>query len=120
MKQSWYDELFGIIDNRQVESFLNLVTDDITFTVANHPPVVGKDAVRDMLAAFWSSINGLKHTFRNVFECQDHTIFEFMVRYTRTDNEEVSVPCVTIIRLRDGRVSDWRIYIDMAPVFSPG
>lgn len=119
MRSSWYEELFEIIDNRRLEAFLALLTDDITFTVANHPPVIGKDALRAALGAFWKSINGLKHTFRHVFESQGHLVFEFMVRYTRTDAEEVSVPCVTIIRLRDERVSDWRIYIDMAPVFAP-
>ena len=40
--------------------------------------------------------------------------------YTRTDDREVSVPVVTIYRTNArNQIADYRVYIDLAPVFAP-
>jgi hypothetical protein len=42
------------------------------------------------------------------------------VTYTRADDREVSVPAVTIYRTNGrNQIADYRVYIDLAPVFAP-
>lgn len=118
MRKSWYEELFGHIDNRRMDEFLSFLTDDIKLTVANHPTAAGKEWVRVAVGALWQSVNGVKHEFHHVFQDQGHMIFQATVAYTRLDNKVVSVPCVTIIRLEGDLVSEWRIYVDLTPVFA--
>ena len=46
------------------------------------------------------------------------TIVEADVTYTRLDGSTVTVPVVTIYRSRGGRIDDYRVFIDLAPVFA--
>ena len=45
---------------------------------------------------------------------------EANVTYTRDDDREVTVPVVTIYRTNaNDLIADYRVYIDLAPVFAP-
>jgi hypothetical protein len=72
------------------------------------------DEIDRMDADAWAS---------HVLERWDHdraTIVEATVTYTRTDDRQVSVPVVTIYRTDGGdQIADYRVYIDLAPVFAP-
>ena len=47
------------------------------------------------------------------------TIVRSDVTYTRTDGGTVTVPIVTIYHERDdGKIDDYRVYGDVAPVFA--
>jgi limonene-1,2-epoxide hydrolase len=46
------------------------------------------------------------------------TIVEAKVTYTRADDSQVTVPVATIFRERDDEINDYRIYIDLAPLFA--
>ena len=43
---------------------------------------------------------------------------EAEVTYTRKDGGTVTVPVVTIYREGDGDIADYRIFIDLAPLFA--
>jgi hypothetical protein len=45
-------------------------------------------------------------------------IVEAKVTYTRADETQVTVPVVTIYRERGEEIHDYRIYIDLAPLFA--
>ncbi|MCY1283327.1 SnoaL-like domain protein [compost metagenome] len=113
-----FDKIFDDIDSKRMEGFLSLLADDIELTIANNPAASGKEQVRTIVGAFWQSINGLKHHVRHVIKSDDYAVFESLVTYTRLDQKEVIVPCVTVIKLRGELISEWRIYVDASPVFS--
>jgi hypothetical protein len=47
------------------------------------------------------------------------TIVEAVVTYTRRDDRQVEVPVVTVYRTNpEDLISDYRVYIDPAPVFA--
>lgn len=119
MKQVRYEVMFDHIDNMRLDDLLAFLTDDVTFTVANQPTVAGKEGVRAAIGGFWRAIAGLKHHIHHVFNGHDRMVFESVVTYTRHDKNQVDVPCVTVIQVTNGRVNDWRIYLDATPVFAP-
>ncbi len=52
------------------------------------------------------------------WESQDGTVAEAEVTYTRKDGSTVTVPVTTIYRGSGDLIEDYRIYIDLAPLFA--
>jgi ketosteroid isomerase-like protein len=49
----------------------------------------------------------------------DGTVVAVMtVHYERLDGQKLSLPCCNLFRTRDGRVHDYRVYMDINPVFA--
>ena len=48
----------------------------------------------------------------------DAVIVELKVHYTRLDGTELTLPCCNVFRLRDGAVADYRVYMDITPVYA--
>src|SRR2546428_363445 len=53
--------LFKTIDQMDPDEFAEFVTEDGTFVFGNAEPVTGRQAVRDAVAGFYSSIKALQH-----------------------------------------------------------
>ena len=60
----------------------------------------------------------MRHELVETFEKGDATVVEADVTYTRKDGREVTVPVVTIYRAAGELIDDYRIFIDLAPVFA--
>ena len=45
-------------------------------------------------------------------------IAELEVQYTRLDGIELTLPVCNVFRLRDGSVVDYRVYMDITPVYA--
>jgi ketosteroid isomerase-like protein len=113
-------ETIGYIDKQDAAGFVAGLTDDVVFTFGNHPSAVGHDAVTGAVEAFWSSIGGLRHRVQDLWEVEpDVTVVWLLVDYTRLDGQVVTVPCVDILRWTGDKISDWRIVIDVAPIYAP-
>jgi ketosteroid isomerase-like protein len=110
---------FADIDSMEPDRFVEHLTPDVTFRFANGDPVVGRAAVRDAVAGFFTTISGMKHNLLQTWDVDDTTIVQVDVEYTRTDGKVVTVPNVDILKFDGGGlVRDWQIYIDLAPVFA--
>jgi ketosteroid isomerase-like protein len=111
---------FDAIDAQDVETFLAGLSPDVVFTFGNNPSAVGHDQVRGAVEGFWSSIGGLKHHLQDMWHPEpDVSVANLQVEYTRLDGGVVTVPCVDVLRWDGDTVSDWRIVIDLAPVYAP-
>lgn len=115
---SWYVEFYAGVDAMDASIFDRFCTEDTTLRMANHPLAEGRDAVREGLEHFWSTIAGMRHTFGQVLQVGDNAILEAVVEYTRLDGRIVSIPVATAIGRRGGRIASQRIYIDLAPLHS--
>jgi hypothetical protein len=74
--------------------------------------------VRDAWAVFCADLAGVRHDVIATWTIDDATIVEATVNYTRQDASRVAVPVVTIYRERAAEISDYRIFIDLAPLFA--
>jgi ketosteroid isomerase-like protein len=110
--------LFADIDSFDVERFVQHLTDDVTFRFGNAEPIRGKDAVREGVLGFWSTIDGLTHHLIKVIESGDTMVAKIDVEYVRKDGKHVTVPNADILEFDGDLVRDWQIYIDLAPVFA--
>ncbi len=90
----------------------------MSFRFGNADPAIGRGAVREAVAGFFATIDGLTHHIRNVWEFGDTTIVQIDVEYLRKDGKTVTVPNADILIYDGDLVRDWQIYIDVAPVFA--
>ena len=70
------------------------------------------------LEAFFASVASFHHTVTNVWNDVDAVITELKVHYTRLDGAELTLPCCNVFRIRDGAVADYRVYMDINPVYA--
>jgi ketosteroid isomerase-like protein len=111
-------QLFTDIDSMEPERFTAHLADDVTMRFGNADPVHGRAAVHDVWAGFCDGIDGVSHAPRRRWESAEGTVAEADVTYTRKDGGTVTVPVVTIYREGDGGIDDYRVFIDLAPLFA--
>ncbi|HYH87713.1 MAG TPA: nuclear transport factor 2 family protein [Solirubrobacteraceae bacterium] len=111
-------QLFDDIDSMAPERFTAHLAEDVTMRFGNADPVQGRDAVHDVWAGFCEGLDGVSHTGLRRWESGEGTVAEADVTYTRKDGQTVTVPVVTIYREGDGGIDDYRVFIDLAPLFA--
>lgn len=111
-------DLFAAIDAKDTERFASFLTENVIFSFGNFPPAEGKAAVKDVVSGFFSSISALKHNLENVWQTGDAAIIAGVVDYTRHSGSVLSVPFCDVLKMNDGKVSDYKIYIDISKLNS--
>ena len=114
----WIERLFASIDRKDAEGFSAFLTGDARFVFGNQPAVQGREAVRDAVAGFFESIAGLQHRIERVWEHSDSVVCHGEVTYRRLDGSSVTLPFADIFDLQDNLVSDYRIFMDVTPLFA--
>jgi ketosteroid isomerase-like protein len=110
--------IFADIDAFDPDKFVTHLTPEARFRFANADPVTGRAAVKEAIAGFFTTIDGLTHHVKNVWEFGDTVIVQIDVEYRRKDGKTVTVPNADILIYDGDLVRDWQIYIDVAPVFA--
>jgi limonene-1,2-epoxide hydrolase len=110
-------EAFRSVDEMRLDDFAALFTADGTMTFGNGQPTVGPDAIKGALGDFYRILRGVRHELRGAWIAGDVSINEAVVHYTMTDDSVVPIPVTSVLRWDGDRVRDWRIYMDVAPVF---
>jgi hypothetical protein len=111
-------KVFADIDAFNPDKFVSHLTPDVVFRFGNADPVTGREAVKEAVSGFFSTIGGLTHHIKNVWELGDAAIVQIDVEYLRQDGTTVTVPNADILTYQGDLVSDWQIYIDVAPVYA--
>ena len=110
--------IFADIDAFDPDRFVKHLTPDVEFRFGNGEPVFGREAVAAAVAGFFSTISGLKHQIKNVWQVDDFGIAQIDVEYTRLDGQVVVIPNADILVFEGDLVKNWQIYIDLAPVYA--
>jgi hypothetical protein len=116
-----HETLFEDIDSMDPDRYARHLSQDVVLRFGNSEPVVGRLAVRDAWAAFCADLRGVRHELVECWVLGPATIVEARVTYTRANDSTVTVPAVTIYRASGDLIDDYRIFIDLAPLFAePG
>jgi ketosteroid isomerase-like protein len=113
------ERLFKTIDQMDAEEFASFFTENGTFRFGNAEPVAGRKAIQEAVGGFFASIAGLHHQGNQTWDAADDiAVTEGLVIYTRHDGGTVDVPFVNVYRLEDGLIRDYRIYVDITPLYA--
>ncbi|WP_410675852.1 nuclear transport factor 2 family protein [Amycolatopsis sp. cmx-4-68] len=110
--------IFAAIDALDAERFATHFTPDAVFRFGNADPVVGRPAIVEAVNGFFGQVGGLTHHILDTHEVGDVVVVQIDVEYLRKDGERVIVPNADILTFDGDLVADWRIYIDVTPVFA--
>lgn len=118
IQTSWLDDLFAAIDAKDADAFVGFLTDDAVFRFGSAPEVSGAVAIRDAVSRFFESIAGCQHTVDNIWTATATIACNGNVRYVRHDNSEITLPFADVFDMRDDRISAYRIYMDIGPLYA--
>jgi ketosteroid isomerase-like protein len=115
---AWVRRVFDSVDAMDTETFLSFFDEDAQFRFGSAPAVTGKEAIRSAVDGFFASIKGLRHEILETWWHTETVICQGQATYTRTDGSEVTLPFVTIWRMRGERIREYLIYLDIQPLYS--
>ena len=111
-------DLFAAIDACDGERFVSYLTPGAEFRYGSAPAVLGREAIREAVEGFFSTIAGLSHTLNFTVSDGDALVCEGEVTYTRKDGSKLTLPFANVLRTEDGQFSSYRIYIDIGPLYA--
>jgi len=114
----WFSDWYASIDAMRLDEFAAGLAPDVKVVVGNNPVMNGRQAVKEGIGHFFSTINGIKHHLVNVAESNGLTFLEANVEYLRKDGKTVTIPAVTVLERNGDLVKSLRIYFDVAPVYA--
>ena len=117
--QDWYAGLFAAIDAMDANAFADYMTEDGIFRYGSNPPAEGKPAVRDAVAGFFSTLNGLSHELLGTWEADDVRFIQGIVTYELTDGRSVLVHFLNLFRMEGDLVREYLVYTDPSPMAPP-
>jgi ketosteroid isomerase-like protein len=117
---TWALDFMKAVDGGNLDDLNNLITRDVTLTFANNTPVVGSENLLYIFKMAQESNDRIWHDIEFVSKsCEkDYDIYyvEAKANYQR-DQEVIRLPVVSCLRVRSGKVFDYRIYMDPTPAF---
>ena len=117
-RRSVRDNLFAAIDRQDMPAFLACIAERASFRFGSTPAVVGHAAIGEAVNGFFATIGGLKHVLNKTVADETTLVCEGEVTYTRHDTTQITLPFVNVFEFDDGLISDYRIYIDIAPLYA--
>jgi ketosteroid isomerase-like protein len=111
--------LFAAFDRGDIDGYLEYLAPDASLRFGNAEPIHGRAAIKESLQEFCKVFNRIRHDHVATWRGPDGAAVEADVTYERIDGREVHVPAVTICRFDEhGLVGDYRVFIDLAPLFA--
>lgn len=104
-------EVFADVDRMDAKAFASHLAEDCLLRFGNADEVVGRDAIEEAIAGFFTTIKGISHHIVEEWDVDDATISQLEATYTRRDDRKVTLPAVAIWRRGgelDRRLSDLR------------
>lgn len=98
-----------------IAKIVDYFTDDIVYHNIPMEPVVGREAVRAFIEQFVGAFGNID------FQTKRQVSGGVVVMNERIDvfsinGAEVALPVMGVFEVRDGKISAWRDYFDMAPI----
>lgn len=99
-----------------IAAFFAAFTDDCRFRMGNAETVVGRENIQAWVASYLGAVAGMRHVILEEFVDGDVAALRVEVTYTMRNGTEFTLPAVTRTRIRDGKVSEYLIFMDPSPV----
>lgn len=113
--------MFAASDSGDIDGLLSSLTDDVVLTFGNAESVHGKAAVAALACQVTSKLKGVRHEIHDIWQAAENAhvvIARMTVHYSRDDGVVVSLPCCNIFRMSGDLIADYRVYMDVSPVFA--
>ena len=110
------NSLYENLDNMDINYLEEVLDDDVSFSISDNPVIIGKKNVIEANISFFKTIKAMKHDIMAVYKDEDEDVVfcHGSVHYTRNDKSSHSVGFSTILKLRDGKIIDYLVFVDLS------
>lgn len=105
------------IDSGDPSQFAKLLTENSVFKFGNFPSVAGKAAIFKTQTEFFASVKSTKHTVLRSWRAPDSIVAQMEVTYIRLDGSTLTLPVTDIFMLKNNKIDQTLIYMDIAPLY---
>lgn len=111
--------VFADLDSKNATGFAARMSEGGRVRIGSFDAVTGRSEIEKDLTRFFGTIEAVRHDTVAQWEVGDGiTIVESSVTYTRLDGGKITAPAVSVVRRGPELIDDYRIFIDLAPVFA--
>ena len=113
--------IFDAIDHGDLDTVSSILADDVQIFFANTGPFLGKQAFAELHAQFMGTIAAVRHELHELWQAsEDAAVFiaRLTVHYQTKDGNWVSLPCCNVFRFHGDMIVEYRVYLDITPVFA--
>jgi ketosteroid isomerase-like protein len=101
------------------DAFVKLLTPDVTFRLGSSPELHGREAVHAGVRQLFDSMRHIRHMTRKLLVDGNEIFLQAEVEFVPLHGPAVSVPYVNVLTVEaDGLISQYRIHIDISPLFA--
>jgi limonene-1,2-epoxide hydrolase len=108
-------DLCDAFEKHDAESLRTFFTDDVVYHNIPMDPAVGIDATIDFIRGFFDMFQGVTFDTRNL-AVRDDVVLTERVDTFKLGSKVASLPVMGTFEIRDGKISAWRDYFDMAQI----
>lgn len=115
----WYLKYLEALDTLDIEAYSKFLAEGCSVQSNNNPPMQGKEAVMQGLAAYWKTFASLEHDLLNIYGSDSSFVLEALNHYKRNDGKTVTIRAVAFTdRNEEELVTSIRFYTDTTPLFA--
>ena len=118
-RDDWIKRLFQSIDDRDLDTFLSFLSDDVVFRFGNAEPAKGKETAGAVVGGFFDSIKALRHQVLETWEQPGAVICHGVVTYTRHDSSTLTVPFANVFKIDGDLIREYFIFVDVSELYKP-
>lgn len=114
------EKMFSSMIAKDWDNFQECLTDDVFYRIGSGEPIKGKENVAKTLQGLYTQVEMQSPDIRQVIDMpeKDQVIFEFEAHYKYlADNSTLNFACTDVLRMKDNKVNEWRVYVDMKPYY---
>lgn len=119
----WIEAFFTAIDHMDPAAFAGFFRDESgCFRFANHPSLIGEDAIRQGCAGIFSLLDSIRHEILKHWVADGDLLVEGQVHYVRADGLRLSVPFMSVFEFADASpapIQSYRVFVDSHELFLP-
>lgn len=120
----WVQKFFAAIDRMDARAFAEYFEpNDGSFRFANHPALVGREAIGQGCAGIFSLLGSIQHEVLVHWVAGTDVLVEGTVNYRRIDDFELSVPFMSVFEFAGdspGLIRSYRVFVDNHQLFQNG
>jgi ketosteroid isomerase-like protein len=97
------------------QAFAAYFSQTARFRFGNSDPIFGRAAIARSTEGTVDAIWPVRHRVDQVARIGQQLFCRFTIAATIPDGTELAMPCVTVIELQDGLITDYAVHMDISP-----
>lgn len=113
----WWQDYFKTVDTLEASKIQEWFAEDMDLQFGN-TPIKGRETAMAAISGFIGQLQGMKHNIGDVFDEGDKVFVDAVVTYHFRNGDILNIPAGTYLKREQEKISDLRVYIDLAPVYA--